>query len=101
MPVAHESIPHTMSIATSKSSSGSGLIRLSTNELYKQHLRQRKREVDQRDKERAHRGRMTAAEFARLNDMTPAALRQRMRRAGYKRLGNRNHIPIKDLEKFL
>lgn len=70
------------------------------DDVYREHRRQALRERKQRDVAKAHEGRMTAAEFARLHQISPFALRRRIRESGYDRRG-RQDIPIKDLEKFL
>lgn len=72
-----------------------------TEQLWREYRREYKRAINQRDKEIGREGLMFASDFARLHGMHPRALRKRMRKAGYKRRGNRNLIPIKDLEGFL
>lgn len=74
---------------------------MDTEKVWRQHMREYHRNLNQRDRENANEGRMTASVFARLHNMNPKVLRHRMRKANYKRVGNRQHVPIKDLEKFL
>jgi hypothetical protein len=71
-----------------------------TETLWKQYRREYQRKNRQRDHaDRA--GKMFASQFARLHGMNPRVLRRRMRKAKYKREGNRNLLPVRDLEKFL
>ena len=72
-----------------------------TEQLWKEYRRERRRKRDDRDLALAHEGRMSAAEFARLHGLNQSCLRIKIRKAKYKRVGNRNLIPIADLEKFL
>ena len=72
-----------------------------TEQAWREYRREYKRAINQRDKANAHEGKMYVSEFARIHKITPRVLRKRMRLAGYVREGNRNLIPIKDLERFL
>jgi hypothetical protein len=71
-----------------------------TEHLWRQHKRQVKRERDQRDHAIDRNGLMPASEFARQHGMNPYYFRRILRQSGYKRPGNRNMVPIKDLEKI-
>ena len=74
---------------------------MDSEKLWREYRREYKRASDQRDKATGRNGRMFVSEFARLKGINPYALRRRMRLAGYKRPGNRNRVPVRDLEKFL
>ena len=74
---------------------------MDSEKLWREYRREYKRASDQRDKATGRNGRMFASEFARLHNINPYALRRRMRLAGYKREGNCNRVPIRDLKKFL
>jgi hypothetical protein len=74
---------------------------MNTEDAWREYRREYKHGIDQGDKAIGREGRMFASEFARQHGINPQALRRRMRLAGYRREGNSNLVPVKDLRKFL